>query len=559
MLAEIQRRRTFAIISHPDAGKTTLTEKLLLYGGAVQLAGSVTSRKNARATTSDWMELERKRGISISSTVLQFDYSGYRINLLDTPGHKDFSEDTYRVLTAVDAVVMVIDAAKGIEPQTRKLFEVCKRRGVPIFTFMNKCDRPTRDPLALLDELESVLGIGAFPVNWPLGNGPTFRGIYDRQSKAVHLFERTVHGAYRAPVQVADLSDPVVADKLDTDDYARAVEELEMLDIAGVEYDAEKVHHGTQTPVFFGSAANNFGVQLLLDAFLERSLPPQPRAGVGMKDEGGGMKKNEEERGDDSSPLPAPSSSSLILHPSSLPVPLDGPFSGFVFKIQANMDPRHRDRIAFLRICSGKFTRDMAVIHQRTGKKVRLSSAHQLFGQDRETVEEAYAGDVIGLVGHDEFGIGDTLTADPKILYREIPRFPPECFAYLHNPNPGKFKQFRQGVEQLLQEGVVQVFELRDAVQKIPLLAAVGPLQFEVVQYRLESEYGAASTLENASWETFRWLPPTTDLKAVKLSTGCRLAYDSAGQPGVLFPNAWTMKYFGELNAGIALLDLPAA
>ena len=525
MLAEIQRRRTFAIISHPDAGKTTLTEKLLLYGGAVQLAGSVTSRKNARATTSDWMELERKRGISVSSTVLQFDYSGYRVNLLDTPGHKDFSEDTYRVLTAVDAVVMVIDAAKGIEPQTRKLFEVCKRRGVPIFTFMNKCDRPTRDPLALLDELESVLGIGAFPVNWPLGNGPTFRGIYDRQTKDVHLFERTVHGAYRAPVQVADLSDPVVSEKLDADDYARAVEELEMLDIAGVEYDAEKVHHGTQTPVFFGSAANNFGVQLMLDAFLERSLPPQPR-----RNDSDGI------------------------------VPVDAPaFSGFVFKIQANMDPRHRDRIAFLRICSGKFTRDMSVTHQRTGKKVRLSSAHQLFGQDRETVEEAYAGDVIGLVGHDEFGIGDTLTADPKITYHEIPRFPPECFAYLHNPNPGKYKQFRQGVEQLLQEGVVQVFELRDSLQKVPLLAAVGPLQFEVVQYRLESEYGAPSTLENASWEAFRWLPPGTDLKALKLPTGSRVAHDSAGVPGVLFPSAWTQKYFGDQNPGVPLLDLPAA
>jgi peptide chain release factor 3 len=550
MLAEIQRRRTFAIISHPDAGKTTLTEKLLLYGGAVQLAGSVTSRKNARATTSDWMELERKRGISVSSTVLQFDYSGYRVNLLDTPGHKDFSEDTYRVLTAVDAVVMVIDAAKGIEPQTRKLFEVCKRRGVPIFTFMNKCDRPTRDPLALLDELENVLGIGAFPVNWPLGNGPTFRGIYDRQTRDVHLFERTVHGAYRAPVQVADLSDPVVREKLDADDYARAVEELEMLDIAGVEYDAGKVHHGTQTPVFFGSAANNFGVQLMLDAFLERSLPPQPRSGLPIGD--GQLPIEEDAVAAD------PNRQSEIANRQST-VPLEGPFSGFVFKIQANMDPRHRDRIAFLRICSGKFTRDMSVTHQRTGKKVRLSSAHQLFGQDRETVEEAYAGDVIGLVGHDEFGIGDTLTADPKITYHEIPRFPPECFAYLHNPNPGKYKQFRQGVEQLLQEGVVQVFELRDSFQKVPLLAAVGPLQFEVVQYRLESEYGAPSTLENASWEAFRWLPPGTDLKALKLPTGSRVAHDSAGVPGVLFPSAWTQKYFGDQNPGIPLLDLPAA
>ncbi len=519
MLAEIQRRRTFAIISHPDAGKTTLTEKLLLYGGAVQLAGTVTARKNARATTSDWMELERKRGISVSSTVLQFDYGGYRVNLLDTPGHKDFSEDTYRVLTAVDAVVMVIDAGKGIEAQTRKLFEVCRRRGVPIFTFMNKCDRPTREPLALLDELEKVLGIGAFPVNWPLGTGFTFRGVYERQTRDVHLFERTAHGAYRAPVQVADLSDPLVKEKLEPDDYARAVEELEMLDIAGVEYDEAAVHRGEQTPVFFGSAMNNFGVQLLLDAFLARSLPPQPRAAV----------------------------------------PLDGPFSGFVFKIQANMDPRHRDRIAFLRICSGHFERDMNVIHARTGKKVRLASAHKLFGQDRETIDDAYAGDVIGLVGHSEFGIGDTLTAEPGIEFREIPRFPPECFAYLHNPNPGKFKQFRQGLEQLLQEGVVQVFELRDSLQKIPLLAAVGPLQFEVVQYRLESEYGAPSTLEVASWQAFRWLPAGTDAAGLKLPTGCRLAHDSTGQPGILFPNAWTQRYFAEQNPGAALQELPSA
>jgi peptide chain release factor 3 len=543
MLSEIQRRRTFAIISHPDAGKTTLTEKLLLYGGAVQLAGSVTARKNARATTSDWMELERKRGISVSSTVLQFDYRGYRVNLLDTPGHKDFSEDTYRVLTAVDAVVMVIDAGKGIEAQTRKLFEVCRRRGVPIFTFMNKCDRPMRPPLELMDELESVLGIGAFAVNWPLGSGPTFRGVFDRETKEVHLFERTAHGAYRAPVQVASLADPAVKERLEPDDFAHAVEELEMLEIAGVDYDQEKVRTGHLTPVFFGSAANNFGVQLMLDAFLARSLPPQARSGVVNSD-------RKMVNGGDASTI---HDSPITNHP----VPLDGPFSGFVFKIQANMDPRHRDRIAFLRICSGRFTRDMSVIHQRTGKKVRLSSAHKLFAQERETVDEAYAGDVIGLVGHSEFGIGDTLTEDPAITYAEIPRFPPECFAYLHNPNTGKFKQFRQGVEQLLQEGVVQVFELRDALTKVPLLAAVGPLQFEVVQYRLQSEYGAESTLETASWEVFKWLPPETDVKALKLPTGTRLAYDSAGQPGVLFPSAWTVRYFGEQNAGVGLRDLP--
>ena len=286
MRDEISKRRTFAIISHPDAGKTTLTEKLLLYGGAVQLAGSVTARKNQRAATSDWMELERKRGISISSTVLQFDYKGYRVNLLDTPGHKDFSEDTYRVLTAVDAVVMVVDAGKGIESQTRKLFEVCRRRGVPIFTFMNKVDRPTLEPLALIDEVENVLGIGAYPVNWPLGTGFGFKGVYDRQTRQLHLYERTKMGAYRAPVTITSLDDPLVREQLDPADYARAVEELEMLEMAGKEYDQAAVLAGELTPVFFGSAMNNFGVQLLLDAFLERSAPPGPRRSVGGGESG---------------------------------------------------------------------------------------------------------------------------------------------------------------------------------------------------------------------------------------------------------------------------------
>ena len=526
MRDEISRRRTFAIISHPDAGKTTLTEKLLLYGGAVQLAGSVTSRKNQRATTSDWMELERKRGISISSTVLQFDYHGYRINLLDTPGHKDFSEDTYRVLTAVDAVVMVIDAGKGIETQTRKLFEVCRRRGVPIFTFMNKLDRPTRDPLALVDELESVLGIGAFPVNWPLGTGPEFKGVYDRQTKQVNLFERTPEGAYRAPLTVKGIDDPMVKGKLDEGDYARFVEELEMLEIAGKEYDSAAVLAGQLTPVFFGSAMNNFGVQLLLDCFLERSAPPGPRRSEGEE------------------------------------IAPDAPaFSGFVFKIQANMDPKHRDRIAFVRVCSGKFQRDMVVTHMRTGQKVRLSSSMKLFGQERETVDEAYAGDVVGLVGHSEFGIGDTLSEDGTVTFHEIPRFPPECFAQLQNPNPSKFKQFRKGLDQLLQEGVMQVFHLRDMGQRVPLLAAVGPLQFEVVQYRLESEYGAPSQLETAPWESVKWLRRGTtaaETKALKLPTGCRLADDADDQPVVLFPSAWTLNYFKQQNLDVELFDLSA-
>lgn len=522
---QIARRRTFAIISHPDAGKTTLTEKLLLYGGAVQLAGSVTARKNQRASTSDWMELERKRGISVSSTVLQFEYQGHLINLLDTPGHKDFSEDTYRVLTAVDAVIMVIDAAKGIEAQTRKLFEVCRQRGVPIFTFMNKCDRPTRDPLELLDELEKVLGIGAFAVNWPIGSGVDFKGVYDRLTKKMHLFERTVGGKYQAPVSIGDLSDPSFKDKLDEVTYNQVSEELGMLDLAGESFEINEVLAGKTTPVFFGSGVNNFGVQLLLDGFLRYS--PEPAA---RKVNGDIVPTNHDQ------------------------------FSGFIFKIQANMDPKHRDRIAFIRICSGKFERDMTVIHQRTGKSVRLSSSHKLFGSDRETVDEGYAGDIIGLVGHGDFGIGDTLTTDKSIAYNEIPRFAPESFSYLHNPNTAKFKQFRTGLDQLLQEGVIQSFDVPGALTKVPLLAAVGPLQFEVVQYRLETEYNAPSRLEPTSWSVVRWFPPDMSMQQIRslqLPSNARVVNDLDGRPAILFNDEWAANYFAETNSGIELLPLP--
>jgi peptide chain release factor 3 len=547
---EIQKRRTFAIISHPDAGKTTLTEKLLLYGGAVQLAGSVTARRNQAATTSDWMELEKKRGISISSTVLQFDYNGYRLNLLDTPGHKDFSEDTYRVLTAVDSVVMVIDSAKGIEPQTRKLFEVCRQRGVPIFTFMNKCDRPMKDPLALLDELERVFGIGAFPVNWPIGNGFEFRGVYDRQTKLMHLFERTVGGQFRAPVQVGGLDDPAVRGQLDDETFRRTVEELEMLEHAGHEWDDAAVLTEKTTPVFFGSASNNFGVQLLLDGFLKHAPSPKGRhsaSPVGQASSLSQTKKNPE-NGDGQDACP------------TFITPEHPHFSGFIFKIQANMDPKHRDRIAFVRVCSGKFERDMTVHHSRSEKKVRLSSSHKLFGNEREIVDEAWPGDVIGLVGHDSFGIGDTLTTDPKIVYQEIPRFTPEAFSYLHNPNTARFKQFRQGLEQLMQEGVIQALYLRNSSVKTPLLAAVGPLQFEVVQFRLENEYGAASRLESAPWTVVRWLPvdmKEDDLDALSLPTGSRLAYDVGKNPVVLFPNEWAAEYFTKTNERVPLSALP--
>jgi peptide chain release factor 3 len=521
---EILRRRTFAIISHPDAGKTTLTEKFLLYGGAVQLAGSVTARKNQRATTSDWMELERQRGISVSSTVLQFEYRGFCVNLLDTPGHKDFSEDTYRVLTAVDAAVMVIDAGKGIETQTRKLFEVCRQRGIPIFTFMNKLDRPARDPLSLLDELERVLGIHAFPVNWPLGDGPEFRGVYDRKAKLVHFFQRVPGGEYRAPVSVHGLSDAVVRERMNPDAYSRTVEELAMLDGAGAAFDHEAVLAGKLTPVFFGSAVNNFGVQLLLDAFLELAPSPRPRA---IK--------------------------------SQIVAPEDAAFSGFIFKIQANMDPKHRDRLAFVRVCSGRFERDMNVFHTRTGKKLRLSSSHKLFGRERETVDEAFPGDVVGLVGHADFRIGDTLAEDPLLVYEEIPRFTPECFAWLQSPSTAQFKRFREGLEQLLQEGVVQSFFVKDSAQRVPLLGAVGPLQFEVVQYRLQSEYAAESRLEQSPWKVLRWvaLEDGASLDNSQLPTGARLAADAAGQTVILFQDQWSCDFFAQRNPKLRLSTLP--
>jgi peptide chain release factor 3 len=542
--AEIARRRTFAIISHPDAGKTTLTEKFLLYGNAIHLAGTVTARKNQRATASDWMELEKQRGISISSTVLQFDYTGYAVNLLDTPGHKDFSEDTYRVLTAVDAALMVIDAAKGVEAQTRKLFEVCRRRGVPIFTFMNKCDRPTRNALELLDELETVLGLQSSPVVWPLGNGPSFKGVFDRRTREVHLFERVAGGKYQAPVNVTSLEDPAVREKLDDYTYDQVKEQLEMLDGAGHPFDLAAVRAGKQTPVYFGSAVNNFGIQLLLDGFLKDSVPPAPRDSIVLS----------------GSSRPVSDAPTIASAPKRQ-VPVDYPqFSGFIFKIQANMDPKHRDRIAFLRICSGKFERDMMVTHQRTGKTVRLSSSHKLFGQERETVDEAWPGDVIGLVGHGEFGIGDTLTQDKSIAYDELPRFPPEVFTYISNPNPADAKKFRAGLDQLLQEGVVQAFNARNAPPGATLLAAVGPLQFEVVQFRLQSEYNAESRLTPTPWTILKWLEPHPALKdpsRLIVATGVSFGTDKFDQPIALFPNDWTMRYFTEKNPELKLHDLP--
>ncbi len=530
---EIKRRRTFAIISHPDAGKTTLTEKFLLYGGAVQLAGSVTARKNQRATTSDWMELEKQRGISVSSTVLQFEYGGCVVNLLDTPGHKDFSEDTYRVLTAVDAAVMVIDAGKGIEAQTLKLFEVCRQRSVPIFTFMNKLDRPARPPLELLDELERVLGIHALPLNWPLGSGRDFRGVFDRETNEVHLFERTAGGAYQAPVEVAGPDDEAVRKAMAPDVYEHFKEEVSLLEGAGTAFELDHVRSGKVTPVFFGSAMNNFGVELLLQRFLQLAPPPAPRA-----------------------------SGENVIAPEA------NGFSGFVFKIQANMDPKHRDHVSFVRIVSGVFRRDMTVTHHQSGKRLRLANSKRLFARERETIEEAYAGDIVGLVGNYDLHIGDTLSEDPDVSFHEMPRFAPEMFAFLHNENASGFKRFREGLSQLLKEGVAQAYDLPDSPVRVPLLGAVGSLQFDVLQYRLQSEYGAESRREAAPWSVARWVydknsahanPRRGELPrpAVRLPSGAAIAKDSLGGWMVLLPSAWTARYLEESNPDLEVLTLP--
>lgn len=525
---EISRRRTFAIISHPDAGKTTLTEKLLLYGGAIGLAGSVTSKKEQRATSSDWMSMEKERGISVSSTVMQFEYNDCCVNLLDTPGHHDFSEDTYRVLAAVDAAVMVIDAGKGIEAQTLKLFEVCRRRGVPIFVFINKMDRPSRPPLELIDELEKVLKLAPAPVNWPLGDGPRFKGVYDRKKGEVNLFERTSHGAYKAPLEVAGIEDDVVREALGDELHETVSQEVEMLDGLTEPLNIEMVLAGEQMPIYFGSAMNNFGVQSMLESFLEMAPPPSGRM-----------------------------SNKVMIEPNT------DSFSGFVFKIQANMNPRHRDRAVFVRIVSGVFERDMQVVDQRTGKKVRLASAQKLFGQDRETLDTAYAGDILALVGNYDFLIGDTLTSDPKLTFKEMPRFTPECFTYLLNADTANVKRYRSGMEQLMKEGVAQAYNVHGSAQAVPLLGAVGPLQFEVLQARLLAEYSVETRLEHPRWTVVQWFeenePDTMrrdrDPPEVKLPSGSVLARDQDGQWVVLLPAKYLVGSLHERNEHLTFRD----
>ncbi|HEX2676077.1 MAG TPA: peptide chain release factor 3 [Polyangiales bacterium] len=500
------KRRTFAIISHPDAGKTTLTEKLLLYGGAIHAAGAVKSRKAARAATSDWMEIEKKRGISVTSSAMAFELGGYRYNLLDTPGHQDFSEDTYRTLTAADCAIMLVDAAKGVEAQTRKLFEVCRMRGTPIVTFVNKRDRPARDPMELMTEIEDVLKLRTAPVTWPVGSGDRFQGVYDRGLKQVLTFERTAQNAHKAPVKVSGIDDKALDALLGDDAVKTLREEVELLDGAGEEYDQKRFLAGEITPVFFGSALSSFGVEPFLAAFAEMCPPPGPHE-----------------------------SSAGVIQPE------DERFSGFVFKVQANMDPSHRDRIAFLRVCSGKFTGGMRVNHFRLGKEIRLARAEQMMAQERQSVDEAYAGDIIGLFDPGIFRIGDTLCTGTPISFDSVPRFSPEYFARMVLLDPMKRKQMQKGIEQLSEEGTIQLF-LEPGREKDPILGVVGELQFDVLKYRLEHEYGAKVELERLGYAHARWVDgPTTPQEITKARIAMGVT-DVDGRPVALLRDDWELR-----------------
>jgi peptide chain release factor 3 len=505
----ILRRRTFAIISHPDAGKTTLTEKLLLYAGAVEAAGSVRPKKQRSHATSDWMAMEQARGISITSTVLQFEHEGCLFNLLDTPGHQDFSEDTYRTLTAVDSAVMVLDGAKGIEPQTRKLFEVCRMRQIPILTFVNKQDQPGRDPMDLLDEIERILGIVACPRNWPVGYGPQFQGVADLETRRFVRYSRTMGGALRADAQEMSIADPDFPE-LVGEEHARHLEEsLALVEGVIAPFEREKFLAGQQTPVYFGSALNNFGVDGFLRALVD--LAPPPRARVSK-----------------TGPVD----------------PLEAAFSAFVFKIQGNMDPMHRDSMAFLRICSGRFERDMLVHHPRLGKKIRMTRLHRLFARDRETVDEAFAGDVVGVVNPGMFVIGDTLSGGAGVEFDKMPSFQPEFFGVLRNDDASRNKQFRKGVTQLAEEGVVQVYYDPDGVRREPIVGAVGRLQFDVVESRLFQEYGVKASVDALPYVCARWPEGSPEaMKKVRWpSSGVALTRDQNDKLVCLFASKWDLQ-----------------
>lgn len=522
-LNEVKRRRTFAIISHPDAGKTTLTEKFLLYGGAIRLAGSVKSRRSQKHAVSDWMEIEKQRGISVTSSVLQFDYDGYCINILDTPGHQDFSEDTYRTLMAADSAVMVIDCAKGVEDQTKKLFQVCKMRGIPIFTFINKMDRMGKEPFELIDEVESVLGIRSYPVNWPIGQGRDFKGVYNRQDKQIELFKDSNHGQNQGNVIRGEIDDPKFNDLLGGGFHQQLLNDIELLDMAGDDFDMEKVLSGQLTPVFFGSALTNFGVEPFLQSFLNMTTPPLAR------------KSNNGEID-----------------------PANENFTGFIFKIQANMNPTHRDRIAFLRICSGKFEKGMSVNHVQENKKIRLSQPQQFMAQDRVIVDEAYPGDIIGIHDPGIFRIGDSLCEDnSKTRYEGIPLFAPEHFAKIFAKNSLKRKQFQKGINQLAEEGSIQVYKRPNIGIEELIVGVVGSLQFEVLEYRLKNEYGVDIIMERLPYKYIRWVEMKDfDASKFSITMDTMIVEDEFENPVLLFQNEWSVNMVKDRNKEAILNEI---
>ncbi len=524
---EIKKRKTFSIISHPDAGKTTLTEKLLLYGGAIHMAGAIKAKKAGAHTVSDWMEMERDRGISIVSSVLQFPYDGRLMNLVDTPGHADFSEDTYRALMATDAAVMLLDSAKGVERQTKKLFRVCRMRKIPIFTFVNKMDRPGRDPFDLIGEVEEVLGIGTYPVTWPVLESGRFRGVYHRLEKTITFFEQVAHGSERSPERVITLNekgvrDPVLTELIGEDALKSLRDEIELIEAAGDRLDPAKLATGDVTPMFFGSALTNFGLPQFLDAFV-RMLPPPP---------------------------PRESSKGPI-------APNDQRFSAFVFKIQANMDRSHRDRMAFLRVCSGRYERGMKIRHVRLDREIRLNNPTHFMAQERTIVDDGYAGDIIGVFDPGMFLIGDTLTDGADFAYAPLPQFPPEHFARITMIDPMKRKQLKKGLEQLGQEGSIQLFRPPEGREGDAVVGAVGELQFEVVKARLATEYGVEVRVERLSWQMARWIRkgeiPLSRLESLLFGYG---ALDVHGKPVVLFKGEWQLEQTQKAYPDVEFVEL---
>ena len=523
-ILEVNRRKTFAIISHPDAGKTTLTEKLLLYGGVIQLAGAVKAKRGRAAAVSDWMEMERERGISITTSVLQFPYRGLQMNLLDTPGHADFSEDTYRTLHAVDGAVMLLDCAKGVEAQTKKLFRVCKQRSIPIFSFVNKMDRPGRDAFELIGEVESVLGIGVYPITWPIFRSGVFRGVYHRLEHKGYLFDATqatssaAMGSEKAAVKTSGLDDPMLKEELGEEGYKQLRDEAELLDAAGDEFDMKKFERGEVSPMFFGSAINNFGLEAFLESFIKLMPPPPAR----------------------------PTTEGEL-------AATDAHFAGFIFKIQSNMDRAHRDRIAFVRVCSGRFERGMKCKHVRTKREIRLANPTQFVAQERNVVDEAFAGDVLGIYDPGVFEIGDTITDGPEFAFEEIPSFAPEHFARLVMADPLRRKQLQKGIEQLAQEGTIQLYRPPDGRAGDVVLGAVGQLQLEVVKHRLKAEYEVEVRFEGINVMHARWIVrkdgAEVDLQALTRARPGLVVVDVRGRPVVLFSGDW------QLNA--AIQDLP--